>query len=234
LRSADHLGHQYTTFLAHWVENDYRLLRLPIGDAATNERKQAMTRNFKVLGLAVIAALALGAVAASVASAEGEEPISRPYWFKSDGFSTTTTTVTGVGGKGGHEFETETLNIVCTTATYKGTLVGETATTTNLVPTYGGCTAGGLSATVDVNGCSYTLHTDEQTGNVTSPIIIDWFNAYDTTTTIECPTTKIDGKEVTDEIKITVSMDGTLKCTIDIPSRTWEQGSSSRKRAGGS
>ncbi|HSS04682.1 MAG TPA: hypothetical protein VLK89_05795 [Solirubrobacterales bacterium] len=173
-----------------------------------------MTRKAKLLGLAALAILSVGATVTPAASA-AEGLLKRPYWFKSDGSMTTTLTGTQVGE---NEFETDTYVIKCKTITYSGTMAGETTTTLTVTPTFNTCsTIGGNTATVETNGCSYTYHTDEQTGEETSPIIHDWFNAFDTTTTIECPTTTIDGKKVTDEIKIKISNGGVLKCTIDIP-----------------
>jgi hypothetical protein len=142
-----------------------------------------MTRNLKVLGLALVAAFAMSAVAASTASA-----------VANDHFTTTKASalVTGVSHDnkfqitGGPAFE-------CTTAKFTGTFLNN-ATEITVDPEYSGktnhtphntapidfreCNGVGGDLTVDMNGCHYDL-----TGNTTG---LD-NGAVDATVWITCP-----------------------------------------------
>jgi hypothetical protein len=105
-----------------------------------------MLRNLKTLGLALVAVLAMSAVVASAASAanftaasypvtySGSQAATEPHVFIADGYETT-----------------------CKNAEFSGSASAASSTAT-LTPTYSECTAFGLSATVDMNGCSYTFH----------------------------------------------------------------------------
>jgi hypothetical protein len=117
-----------------------------------------MIRTFKMLGLALVAMLALGAMA-SVASAAK---------FHSEASSTT---LTGEQpAEFNDKFKTDAGNVECKTATYTGTVSGETTSTASATPSYSGCTAAfGASVTIDVNGCSYEFHTNNNTADVVCP-----------------------------------------------------------------
>jgi hypothetical protein len=105
-----------------------------------------MTRNIKVLGLAIVAALALTAVMASAAQA--------------------TTTFTAGSSSGKIEavqtteqvFTTTSGTVRCTGATQVGSFTTASFTSLTVTPSYSGCKAFGfLSATVDTEGCTYTF-----------------------------------------------------------------------------
>jgi hypothetical protein len=104
-----------------------------------------MIRSLKVMGLALIAVLALTAIEVAAASAAE---------FESEA------TETFIHG------EQETKNVLtvnsrtveCKVATFDGTQVGRTATTLEVHPVYEECMAFGLPATVTTTGCDYRLN----------------------------------------------------------------------------
>jgi hypothetical protein len=106
-----------------------------------------MTRKFKLFGVMAVAALALTAVAASVAQAAPEFHVeSVPATIT--GEQTTT-----------QKFETESGVVTCTGATFHGTSTSLATTTQEIAPTYTGCKAFGLlNSTVEPNGCVYVFH----------------------------------------------------------------------------
>jgi len=112
-----------------------------------------MTRNLKALGLALMAVLALGAIAAGSASAAGER-------FHSE---EKTTIVTGTS-EASHVFAASGFSVTCTEAHFRGTSVGEAGGTTNkflsLHPIYTGCTSSLGAAPVDTNGCNYEFNAE--------------------------------------------------------------------------
>jgi hypothetical protein len=110
-----------------------------------------MKRNLKALGLAMVAALALSAVAASAAQAATHHVTagSAPAVVTAKDTVNTVFKITG----GEHEVE-------CSTTKYEGTLAVATNTEVTVTPTYSGCHVDsifGPSATVDVNHCAYVL-----------------------------------------------------------------------------
>lgn len=123
-----------------------------------------MTRKFKVIGLALVAVLAMSAVVASSASATEFTAASYPV------------ALSGSQPEGAlHEFEVGSGNVKCTTATFTGT--GSAATTTQTItPHYTGCTAFGLSATVTLNGCDYLFHSQASGLNGTVDIVCSGSN----------------------------------------------------------
>jgi hypothetical protein len=138
-----------------------------------------MIRNLKAMGLALVAVLALSAVAASSAWA-GK--------LTSDGPVTLTGTLTGKENANvfiGFGGET-----TCSKATYTGhkynvtphVFIPSGESSITLTPNYGVCkyTNGPTTfiATVDMNGCDYALHLEEQVG----------LFEFKTKTTIVCPT----------------------------------------------
>ena len=104
-----------------------------------------------------------------------------------------------VGSKGAvaDSFNTTTGNVNCKSPSYHGTI--SAATTTILVtPTYAECTGFGFPATIDTNGCHYLFHIPA-VGNVGTVDIV-------------CT----EGNEIT----VTASAAGTVKCTVHVPSQT--------------
>jgi hypothetical protein len=160
------------------------------------QRQEApkMIRNFKFLGLALLAVMAMGAMTSSAASADVFNAESAPV----------TLTVTGSQEKhleGGVDkndrFFTDGGVVECTAVTYKGTQAATTALTMTLAPTYSGCTFAGLTATVTTNGCTHV------------------FSLIGATTTgeveIKCPESK--------EITIDVGPESTRRCIIHVPAQ---------------
>lgn len=104
-------------------------------------------------GLVFVVALAVGAVAAAGASAEGV------YIFES-----THTTVEGSQTEAS-AFETSIGTIKCQKATFSATGEAKEASELTITPTYSECKGPGeTSATIDVNGCKYKLSNPTETG----------------------------------------------------------------------
>lgn len=147
-------------------------------------------RNLKVLGLALVAVLAMSSVVASMASA--------------DSFTGETGTVVLTGSQEGNDIFTLTGgSITCKEAKLVGTSTAISSTVT-ITPTYpektvGGeqnCTALGLPGVIHANGCTYLLHIGAGTEG---------------TLDINCPA----GKELT----VTAGAPPTIRCTIHIGSQ---------------
>jgi hypothetical protein len=135
-----------------------------------------MNRKFKALGLAAVAALAIVAVAASMAQA------SNPGKLMATSYPAT---LHGSQVEGeNHVFtltDNSSLTTECTTATFTGTQK-EASSTSTVHPEYGKgggkCTAFlGLSATITTDGCNYLFHI----GNTITP-----GGNWDGTVDIEC------------------------------------------------
>jgi hypothetical protein len=127
-----------------------------------------MIRNLKVLGLALVAVLALGALMASVASAGKltvTSPETEPFPVKLHAEQ--------VAGEN-HVFtltDDENLEVKCPTATFAGTQNENTSSTVQVHPTY---TEGGgekckgflgINATVNTATCDYVFHIGETVGS---------------------------------------------------------------------
>ena len=105
-----------------------------------------MIRNFKALGLALVAVFAMSAVVASAASAS--EFTSAKYPVTISGSQSTT-----------HKFTAGSTSVTCETATFAGEASAASSTVT-IHPTYSGCTAFGfVGATVTTTGCDYLFHS---------------------------------------------------------------------------
>jgi hypothetical protein len=154
-----------------------------------------MKRNFRVLGIVVIAAFVISAFAVSMASAETKDP----FWFTSDAAAGVPTTLTDQQ-VGNFIFTTDGGEVACSSADLTGSVVGPTFTTITLSPSWSGCSFAGFPMTIDPMGCVIVYHADEKT----TPS-----NIYHLTKTIECTGTN--------EITITVKVTGVTKCTIKIP-----------------
>lgn len=108
-----------------------------------------MRRNFKALGLALVAVFAMSALAASAAQATQQYHSSGEPTSLSG--SQTTKNVFHVPGAG---------TVECSTATFAGTQPTKTASDVTITPTYSGCIAFGFSTThITTNGCQYTFTT---------------------------------------------------------------------------
>jgi hypothetical protein len=109
-----------------------------------------MIRKIKVLGLTLVAVFALTAVASASASAAE---------FHSESSSTE------LNGAQQTEnvFTVNNRTVKCKTATFAGSQSGTTASTVEVHPTYGNCTAFGLESTVTTTGCNYVLHSNGET-----------------------------------------------------------------------
>ena len=156
-----------------------------------------MIRNLKALGLLAIAALALSATFASVAQAEGNKGTFKGGLTPKEWLDTT---IVGeqVGTAEDNFFEADGTKVECENSgvSFAGTLDGGTQTTLTITPTYTKCKAGGLPATVTMNGCDYIftqpttiapLGTGKYTGKAdltcptsTGPIVHVYLNAAHT------------------------------------------------------
>jgi hypothetical protein len=112
-----------------------------------------MIRNLKVLGVAFAAVLALSAVAATAASAEGKVTCtSYPC------------TLTGTSPLENDVFNTEGGKVECKAAFHS--LISEASSSLTVTPTYTECRAFGfVNATVNMNGCDYLFTTPTKIGS---------------------------------------------------------------------
>jgi hypothetical protein len=150
-----------------------------------------MTRNLKIMGVALIAAFALGAVAASAASAESF-----------DFYSEVQHTDLAGSGEGTSKFAFSAGTVTCSTAKYEGTMSSEESTSLTLAPLFEGCTVDPTgTASVSMNGCQFVLtaSTKEE-------------STYKAGLDITCG----EGKT----ISIVVKVAGVTKCTIEIPAQS--------------
>jgi hypothetical protein len=149
-----------------------------------------MTRKLKVLGTALIAAFAISAAFASMASADELTSEISPV------------TITGAGetGAGINKLSFPGVGTSeCTSSTFTATTTTPTTSVT-VFPSYSGCTSLGFPSTIHMNGCHYVLKIVAGSGGT-------FANAD-----IVCPA----GKEIT----ITANPAGTRKCVLHIPPQT--------------
>jgi hypothetical protein len=106
-----------------------------------------MKLNLKMLGLAVVAALALTAVVASAAQAAS---------FHSEA---ETTSLTGTQ-TGNHVFNAAGAKITCKNATFTGTQTGTVANDVTVGASYKNCSFLFFNVNVNMNGCEYTFHSN--------------------------------------------------------------------------
>jgi hypothetical protein len=140
-----------------------------------------MIRNFKALGLAFVAVLAMGAVMASGASAA--KIVGSAGAVNIHGAQATN-----------HEFvltDNSNLKTTCTTATFTGSIPAGGTSTPEAIPIYSGCTAFGLNSTIHTTGCKYVFH-------------IGTFNAAGTPASVdvECGSGAITITTLTCEVKV--------------------------------
>ena len=156
-----------------------------------------MTRKLKVLGLALVAAFAMSAVAASVATAEAFHFGSEVEHTVITGSQVTEDVFTVHGG-----------TVKCSTATYAGGTINsanKNSTEITINPTYGGCRFAGIadSATIDMNSCDYLF----------TPKTTDAGPVYTGEVHIKCKTQG-------DTITVTVVIGGVTKCIVHIPEQS--------------
>ncbi len=116
-----------------------------------------MTRNFKALGLALVAvfAMSVGASAASAAEFHAEKaPV----------------TLTGTQHAGEDVFTTDAGTVSCENASYTGSQATVTSLTAGAIATYSGCHAAfGLNTTIDVNECKYVFNANTKKVDISCP-----------------------------------------------------------------
>ena len=149
-----------------------------------------MTRNLRTLGVALSVAFALSAVAASVASAQGEQGL-----LTAPKFSPMTLRAEEIGGEGANSLTAFGVKMECPGSTYTGHKYNVTphafiltgATNITLTPHYKqeSCVVSKiLRMTVQTNGCDFAVHLGE-----TSPAGNNE-RTYAVTTDIICPVEK--------------------------------------------
>lgn len=111
-----------------------------------------MSSKLKALCLATMAALAVSAVAAGGAFAEGHHEGGH---FTSEA---ETTFLTGEDHNGSVELKYGEQTVTCEESIYHGHMEANTETSVTITPTYNKCqTGGGSTAHVDMTGCDYTF-----------------------------------------------------------------------------
>ena len=140
-----------------------------------------MSLKLKALGLSLVAAMAVSAVAVMSASAKDGGH------FVTTG-NTHTTIEAHVDSKTPLHLKIHGLSgeVGCATQTHHGTNVTETFTSITITPTYTGCTTTGTetSVPVDVNGCTYTFTVN---GPITTPENPPGSNTVEHTAHLVCP-----------------------------------------------
>lgn len=157
-----------------------------------------MTRNLKALGLALVAVLAIGAVAAQGAMANVEHTFtSKVQNTDYTGHATTN-----------HTFSAGGVSVVCEEAAFTGSEEGKATHTLPAAAEYSECSVGGiLEAEVNMMGCEYVFHTE--TTEEEAPQATPGVEAADVT--LECPSEATNGGP-------TIIAPG---CTLDIqPNQT--------------
>ncbi len=157
-------------------------------------------RNLKAFGLALVAVFAMGAIAATAASANQ---------FHSTATNTTITRTANANQN--FQYEAKGQTVVCTTVGGSGTATAQTTTEITFTPTYSGCNVPGIafsSAQVSMANCDY-LFTIEASANQ-GPVHV------------KCPETKnAKGEGIgQDQITITVKVFGVSVCTLHIGEQT--------------
>src|SRR5262249_32063175 len=131
------------------------------GGAATQRKDDEMTSNLKTLGLAVVAMLAIGAMAASAAQGE----ITDPAEFRASQAGEEIKSERPAK----HEFSTAAGSYTCNIAKFNGTQANLHQTTITLNAEYKEChliLLGGLitkDVTVTMNKCDFTLNATKTT-----------------------------------------------------------------------
>ena len=159
-----------------------------------------MNRNYKAIGLALVAMFALGAFVAQGASAS-------PLTI--EGIANGTVFVKGDQGGGEHEFKSAAGTVKCKEAEFpgSGTVKEGKVEELTVTPTYKSCTAFGFAtAHVKMNGCTYTFTTPTSLGSGK----VTWNGASQLH--LVCPSEKV--------IEITPTSFGVSVCTLTIAAQT--------------
>ena len=162
-----------------------------------------MIRSIKALGLALLAALTVSAVAASAASA-----IPR--------FHSEFAGIVLTGGQTGIVANTLTTDLgemKCNVARFDGTQGAMTTTTMTLKPTYEECKIGMQNALVTLNGCRYTFHLEEQQEPIEARMGIECPDGKIEIETAECTIT-IPPQEPRQQVTFTNEGEGTTRAVI--------------------
>jgi hypothetical protein len=163
-------------------------LRIKLGHPS---KENKMTHQLRKLGLALMAVVALGAVAASSASATEFTSADGTYPVSFHGEQSATAPLVFLMDKQG--FTTE-----CESATFAGGLTEKSSTILTSTVIYAECISAGspgLEATIAMNGCNYQFHLPASGGQATADIV--------------CPA----GKEITISV-------GFGACVTHIPPQT--------------
>jgi len=119
-----------------------------------------MTHKNRLAVLLGAAMLVLGAAAASSAFA---------VEFHSDS-STGNTVITNTTTTGtSHKIDTAGNNVTCTTASFSGTMAGNTASAIALEATYSGCTFFGVSVSLSMGNCRYEFKANGEAAIIDKP-----------------------------------------------------------------
>jgi hypothetical protein len=159
-----------------------------------------MTRNFKALGLALVAVFVMGAFA-SAAQANDARITAESYPASLDGNQLVA-----------NVFEREGRKVTCEVATLSGTITASAATTVTATPTYSNCHAIILGvkfpATVTMNGCDFLFHLTGELNGVGA-------HTYTAISDLVCTTpNEVEVHIYENAAKHTA---GTSMCTIKIP-----------------
>ncbi len=163
-----------------------------------------MIGKLKIMGLALVAVLAMSAVAASGAQAAGKlTSATSPVTLEGS---------TGIGS--GEKFDAFGASVECETSKYHTPLTATPAERLTVEPQYGPlCTAtGNLRATVTLNGCDFEIYN----------AIVFTPGHYHVTTDIVCPA----GKEIEIHIYGSLALHNEKKalCTLKIPPQVGLEG----------
>jgi hypothetical protein len=127
-----------------------------------------MTRKLKALGLALVAVFAMGAVAASGASATS-------FHFNSNA-PVEHTILSGSQISGfNHKFKTTAGEVTCENAEFSGTSTSNAAKDLTIQAAYYGChifVFSKVAAEVKMNGCEYTFTSHQTVGGKTEPFTV--------------------------------------------------------------
>lgn len=170
-----------------------------------------MKAKVKILGLALIAALAMSVFTASGAQAAPE------LEAEAEGTVTITGEQFSAPEHPNHSFTSGSRVLSCATAKFEGTLEPNPDPSVTLTPVYSNCTASGLPVTVTHNGCNYTFY-----GGETGTGLDHYVNG---TVDVVCPK----GKAIEAHIYTGSSShaSGSALCTITVPSQTGRHGNTS-------
>lgn len=163
-----------------------------------------MIRSIKVLGLGLLAALAVSASAAPAASANPS-------------FHSEFAGIFLTGGQTGIVANTLTTDLgemKCNVARFDGSQGPMTTTTMTLKPTYAECKVGMQNAVVTLNGCRYTFHLEEQTEPIEARMGIECPQGEEIEIdTAEC-TIKIPPQPPLKEVTFTNEGEGTTRSVV--------------------